>query len=282
MEPRSYARFFADQYDFTESHLTAIESSRDGLLVGRSLADREGWDVGDRIVLTSTDAVKADGSAEWGFRIAGIFDGIDKTADTSFVVMRYDYFNAARSFGVDTVGNFGILPADGTRSADVIRAIDTRFANSAFETRTRTESEFMKAFVAQFADITTIVRLIAGASFITILMIVANTMFFAIRERTMEIGVLKVLGFSGGYILRSVLAEMLWTFLLGLILGLLAAALATSALAAPLSTFVPSLVLTPRILMTAGGFAFLFALLTGGLPALNAVRVPASAALKGI
>lgn len=282
VEPRSYAAFFKDRYAFTETHLKAIEAERDGLIVGRALALREGWEVGQRVVLTATNAVKTDGSTDWHFRIVGIFDGATKSVDTNFVVMRYDYFNAARSYDRHTVGNFGVLPAEGARAADVIKAIDTRFANSAYETRTRTESEFMKAFVAQFADITTIVRLIVGASFVTILMIVANTMFFAIRERTLEIGVLKVLGFSRMYILRAVLAETLWIFTIGLSLGLLAAMGAAQVLAAPLSTIVPSLSVTPQIMLNALGLAVVFGLLTGGVPAVNAMRIPSSAALKGV
>lgn len=281
VEPRSYAAFFKDQYAFGEAQIDALESTRDGLLVGRSLAQREGWEIGQRIVLTATNTVRTDGSSDWSFVIVGVFDGASRSADTNFVVMRYDYLNAARSYDRDTVGNFGILPADGVRPADVIQAVDARFANSPAETRTRTESEFMKAFVAQFADITTIVRLIVGASFVTILMIVANTMFFAIRERTLEIGVLKVLGFSNGYILRTVLAETLWIFALGVGLGLAGAAGAASVLAAPLATVVPSLVLTPQIVLNALLLAAVFGLLTGGLPALNAMRIPSSAALKG-
>lgn len=282
VEPRSYATFFKDQYDITETHLSAMAAQRDSLIVGRALATREGWEIGQRIVLTATNSVRSDGSSDWAFQIVGIFDGLSRSADTNFVIMRYDYFNAARSFDRDTVGTFGILPAEGVRAADVIQAVDARFANSAHETRTQTESEFMKAFVAQFADITTIVRLIVGASFVTILMIVANTMFFAIRERTLEIGVLKVLGFSRMFILSNVLAETALIFALGLGLGLAAAALATSILAAPLATIVPSLTLSPAIVGSAAALAALFALLTGGIPAVTAMRIPPSAALKGV
>jgi putative ABC transport system permease protein len=167
------------------------------------------------------------------------------------------------------------------RAADVIRAVDAQFANSAAPTRTQTESDHMKAFMTQFADISTIVRLVVGAAFVTILMIVANTMVFAIRERTREIGVMKVLGFSGGYILTSVLAETITLFAFGLALGLGAAAGTLLLVAGPLSTMVPGLALGPDVALTAAGLALGFALLTGGLPALNAMRVSTRAALKG-
>ena len=57
--------------------------------------------------------------------------------------------------------------------------------------------------MAQFGNIALIVFLVVGAAFVTILMIVGNTMALSIRERTREIGVLKTLGFSGPRILAN-------------------------------------------------------------------------------
>lgn len=281
VDPRSYAAFFAEQYDFKEVELLALEAQRTGVIVGRALALREGWQIGQRIVLEAVSDMNVDGTRNWPFEIVGILDGKSAAADTNFVVFRWDYFNAARAQNRDTVSSFGVLPAPGVRPADVIREIDARFANSAFETRTRTESDYMKAFVAQFADISTIVGLVVGAAFLTILMIVANTMFFAIRERTQEIGVLKVLGFSPRYILGSVLAETVTLFIFGLGIGLAAAMLAIVLLAGQMSTIVPGMALSGEIVVKAVGLALLFAVLTGGMPALNAMRISTRNALKG-
>ncbi len=74
--------------------------------------------------------------------------------------------------------------------------------------------------IRQIADFGLIVTLVTAAAFVTILMIVANTMAFAVRERTFEIGVLKVLGFSASHVVGLVLGETLFVFLTGGLAGL--------------------------------------------------------------
>src|SRR6185503_3282924 len=108
--------------------------------------------------------------------------------------------------------------------------IDGLFANSSYETATDTEKAFNKAFAAQLGNIALIVVLVVGAAFVTILMIVGNTMALTIRERTREIGVLKTLGFSGPRVLTLVLGESVLLALLGGLPGLGLAVLATFAM----------------------------------------------------
>jgi len=279
VEPGSFTAFIGDQYDIPADALARFSQIRNGAIAGRSIATQEGWVLGQKITLTTSSFFKADGSSDFEIEIVGILDG-KQSADTHFVTARYDYINSERSIDRDTVSSFGVVPKNGVRPDDVIKAVDALFANSAYETRTQTEAEFMKAFIAQFADIATIVRLVVGAAFATILMIVANTMFFAIRERKKEIGVLKVLGFSRRFILCNVLAETFALFAIGLGLGLGFAFTAIMFLREPLRTIVPDLVLTPPIVLGATGLAVLLALATGVAPALNAIRVPPNAALR--
>ena len=202
------------------------------------------------------------------------------TTDTSFLLARADYFHAAVMRNKNRVDLFGIQPTPGTDTEALAREIDALYANSGAQTRTQSETAFMSAFLEQFANIALLVRLIVGVAFATILMIVANTMIFAIRERTLEIGVLKVLGFSGGRIMRIVLAETLVLFALGLCLGLSLTAAVIPVLADALQSVVPGLYLTPRVIATAVALAVGFALACGALPSINALRLPIAAALK--
>ena len=161
------------------------------------MARKWGWKVGDRVPIASNIFSQRSGGHTWDFTIAGIVKAKVEHVDTNFMLFQYAYFDETRSFGKDTIG-WLILQTNAPENNDrVVKAIDSMFANSTAETSTDTEKAFGTAFVAQFGNIALIVFLVVGAAFVTILMIVGNTMALSIRERTREIGVLKTLGFSG-------------------------------------------------------------------------------------
>ncbi len=277
--PASFTNFAGSQYVFPPDAVAAMEGSRDGALVGRSIADQEGWQVGQTISLNAISFETRERTRDFSFTIVGIFDS-RQPVDTHFVIVNYEYINLVRTTNKDTVSSFGLVPADGQRLDDIIIAVDDAFANSAYPTRTQTETQFMKEFVSQFADITTIVRLITTVGFATILMIVANTMYFAMRERTWEIGVFKIIGFSNSFIFTSMLAETFLLFGLGLALAYPTAYAAVAALKQPLSLIVPSISLTPAIALSAIAIAAALAAFAGGIPAFGAMRIPPLAAMK--
>ncbi len=155
----------------------------------------------------------------------------------------------------------------------VTQAIDTMFANSPYETTTDSEKAFNKAFAAQLGNIALIVGLVVGAAFVTILMIVGNTMVMAVRERTREIGVMKTLGFSGGRILRMVLGESVLLALLGGLPGLGVAFLLITKVRDGLMSFVPTLSRRPRHRGGGGRADDRVWPPHGLIPALNAMRL---------
>src|SRR5262249_8713165 len=183
------------------------------------------------------------------------------------------------SFGKDTIGWLVLQTANPAENDSIAKAIDATFANSTAETATDTEKAFNKAFAAQFGNIALIVVLVVGAAFVTILMIVGNTMALTIRERTREIGVLKTLGFTGGRILRLVLGESVLLALLGGLPGLVLAVLVTMWLRPSVSNLLPSFALTGDIAAEASGLMRALGLITGVVPALNAMRLQIATAL---
>nr|WP_244670780.1 FtsX-like permease family protein [Rhodoplanes elegans] len=273
VEPESYLRISASDFAFGPEMTQAFVRNRTGALVGRALADKWGWKVGDRIPISSSIFSQKNGTHTWDVSIVGIFDKAKPQGDSNLMFIQYPYFDETRSFGKDTIG-WLILKTESSAVNDrVIKTIDAMFANSSWETATDTEKAFNKAFVAQLGNVALIVTLVVGAAFVTILMIVGNTMVMAVRERTREIAVLKTLGFSGARVLRLVLGETLLLAFIGGTLGLGLATLFTFAMRNTLAMFVPGLQMSPGIVLTAVGFMILLGLATGLVPALNAFKL---------
>lgn len=273
VQPETYLQVVDNNYDFTPEMRDAFIRERTGALVGETLAKKWGWKVGDRVPIASNIFSQKNGSRSWDMTIVGIFKNRKPQADTNLMLFQYDYFDETRSFGKDTIGWLVLQTTSPAVNDRVAKAIDQGFANSSFETATDTEKAFNKAFVAQLGNIALIVQLVVGAAFVTILMIVGNTMVMAVRERTREIGVLKTLGFSGGRVLRLVLGETLLLALIGGLPGIALAAVATMNMRESMANFVPNLSLGPSILAIALVLMIGLGLATGLAPAIHAFRL---------
>ncbi len=280
IEPATYFDVYRSELDVRPEQLQAFISDRSSAVIGESMARKWGWKVGDRVpVASNIFTQRSNGSHTWDFTIAGIVKGKAEQVSTDFLLFQYAYFDETRTFGKDTIG-WLILQTNSPENNDrVAKTIDAMFANSTAETSTDTEKAFGKAFAAQFGNIALIVFLVVGAAFVTILMIVGNTMALSIRERTREIGVLKTLGFSGPRILRMVLGESVLLALLGGLPGLAIAALITIALRASLANIAPAFAVSPVIALQGIALMIALGLFTGVIPALNAMRLKIATAL---
>ena len=280
IEPATYFDMYRSELDIPPEQLQAFISDRSSAVIGESMARKWGWKVGDRVpVASNIFTQRSNGSHTWDFTIAGIVKGKAEQVSTDFLLFQYAYFDETRTFGKDTIG-WLILQTNSPENNDrVAKTIDAMFANSTAETSTDTEKAFGKAFAAQFGNIALIVFLVVGAAFVTILMIVGNTMALSIRERTREIGGLKTLGFSGPRILRMVLGESVLLALLGGLPGLAIAALITIALRVSLANIAPAFAVSPVIALEGIALMIALGLFTGVIPALNAMRLKIATAL---
>ena len=279
VEPQTYLDVYADDIDVPADAQQAFIRDRTGTLVGEAMARKWGWKVGDRIPISSNIFSQKNGSRTWDMTILGILAAKKPEFDTNFMVFQYAYFDETRSFGKDTVGWIVLQTTSPAANDRVAKAIDQQFANSSAETSTDTEKAFNKAFAAQLGNIALIVTLVIGAAFVTILMIVGNTMALTIRERTREIGVLKTLGFSGPRILALVLGESVLLALLGGIPGIALAALAAMALRNSMANFLPGFSVTPTVALIGVALMIGLGIVTGIIPALNAMRLKIATAL---
>ena len=255
--------------------------TRTGAIVGRTLATRHQWKIGDRVPMNSPIWPNKSGTA-WQFDIVGIYDGTKKTADTSSFFFRYDYFDEARSRGEGQVGWFQVRVDDPRRASDVSAAIDAEFANSPAETKAESEGAMFQGFAQQIGNIGLIVTAILGAVFFTILLVAGNTMAQSVRERTQELGVLKAIGFSNELVLGVVLGESLTITMLGGLVGLLLGWMMVTGLgeASFIRQFFPVFFIPARDAVMGVGFTALLGFVAGILPAVQAMRLRLADALR--
>jgi putative ABC transport system permease protein len=273
VDPESFMNLYGADLIFPDEIRQAFIHERAGVVLGEVLAKKWGWKVGDRFPLSSSIFSQKNGSHAWDVKVVGIFKGRTPQNDTNFMVMQYAYLNETRTFAKDYVSWIGLRTDSAAANTQMIKTIDALFANSPFETSTVTERAFFKAFVNQLGNIALIVVLVVGAAFVTILLIVGNTMMMAMRERAREIGVLKTLGFSDGRILRLVLGETLLLAALGGLPGLAAAGFIIWNIEGSLMKFVPAMTLQPVIALAGIGLIVTLGVFTGLIPALSAMRL---------
>ena len=258
----------------------AWQRTRDGAIVGRSLADRYGWQIGDRVTVVADIWPKRDGSNDWNFELVGIYTSPASEQSEGALLFQHEHFDEARQFARGTVGWFLVQVEDPDRADEVASAVDALFANSTNETKTQTEKAFAQGFARQFGDIGLIVTSILGAVFFTILVLTGNTMAQAVRERIPELAILKTLGFSDRAVLGLVVAEALLLILLGGLLGLALAAAAIGAVKSVLAGIgVQGISLS--VVMTGVVVMVVLGLCVGLPPALRAMRLRVVDALGG-
>src|SRR6266571_4552546 len=252
--------------------------TRTGAVVGRQLANRFNWKIGERIALVSPIWPR-QGEAAWEFEIVGIYDGAKKATDTSGFYFRYDYFDEARAVGKGMAGWYAVKVNSPERAVEAAKAIDNEFANSPYETKTEPEGAFMQGFAQQIGDIGTILIAILSAVFFTIVLVAGNTMAQSVRERTGELAVFKAMGFRNELALALVLAESLLLAGLGGLAGLGLAWLIASR-GSPVPAMLPVFYLPIRYLLIGFLLVIGLGLAAGILPALQAMRLRIADALR--
>ncbi len=280
VEPEKFLRMHPE-FILPADESNAWVTTRTGAIVGRRTANRFGWKIGDQIPLQSTIWTLPNGSRTWTFNIVGIFDGKDKGTDTTPLFFRYDYFDESRQdWGKGQVGWYTIRIKDPSQAAEVAKRVDAEFANSPTETKTEPEGAFIQGWASQIGNIVFIVAAILSAVFFTILLVTGNTMAQAVRERTGELGVLKAIGFTDGQVVALVLAESCLLSLIGGTLGLALARVITPALAQNLAGLLPMFYLPTSALFIGFGISAALGIVTGTVPALQAMRLRTADALR--
>jgi putative ABC transport system permease protein len=268
------------EYLLEDAEREAWLGNRTGAIVGRDLADRFGWEVGDRLPLQGT-IYRTQNDGPWEFTIDGIYEADQAGVDTSQFFFNYEYLAETNTQGRGAVGYYVIRIDNPARSVDVAATVDERFANSQAETKTSTEQAFAQEFANQVGNVGAMITAIVIAVLFTILLVTANTMAQSIRERTSELAVLKTLGFSNLGVLVLVLAESMLIAVVGGALGLAIGYVLISQ-GDPTGGFLPAFFVPPRDLVIGSGLALLLGVVSGLMPAVQATRLRIVDALRKV
>jgi putative ABC transport system permease protein len=215
VDPKKLFVIFAEM-QIPEDQKQAFLADRRSCILGKSVADKHGFKVGDRITLVGDIY---PGNLE--MTIKGIFDS-PLGSDTLF----FDWELIREGLPErrkDQLSSISILVDSPDSVPRVISAIDDQFRNSTVQTRTETERAFALGFLNMLGNIKAILLSICLAVTFTILLVSANTMAMSVRERVREIGILKTLGFKPHAILTIILSEAVLIAVLGTAVGYLLA-----------------------------------------------------------
>lgn len=278
VEPEEFFEVYPEYVIPAEAKKKWLET-RTGAMAGRKLANALGWKVGDKIPLQATFMTPKTGGNTWTFELVAIQDGATEEVDTSSFFFRHDYLDENRLRGGGMTGWYYIKIKDPKNAEAVVKQIDERFANSPYETKTETEKAFIKGFAEQMGNIGAIVIAIVTAVFFTILLVAGNTMAQSVRERINELGVLKAIGFTDLQMLFLVLAESLLIAIVGGAIGLFLGSMAVKS-GDPTGGALPIFRFPPNDLIMGIVFVILLGLITGAIPAIQAMRLNAVDALR--
>jgi putative ABC transport system permease protein len=219
VDPPTYLPLYPE-YRLTDAEKQAFFRDRQGVIVGRKLADKFGWKLGDQIPLRGTIF-----PGSWTFNLRGIWQGAEAKTDENQLLMHWSYLNESvrqRYPGrADQVGVYILGIDEPANAAQVGQRVDALFANSLAETMTETEAAFQLSFVSMSEAILVAVKAVSYIIVLIILAVMANTMTMTARERLAEYATLKALGFGPGFVARLLLGESLLIAAIGGVAGLL-------------------------------------------------------------
>ena len=202
------------EFLITPEELANFKKERNACVIGQDIAKQYNIKIGDQMTL--------DGDifpGRWDFVVRGIYKPKNKNTDDTQMLFHWQYVDERMKIEspirAGDVGWYIVLIKDPNQSAKISNQIDALFKNSSAETKTETEKAFTQGFVAASGAIITAMNFMSFVIIGIIMLVLANTMVMAARERTREYAVFKTLGFSTFHLVGLILGESLLISLLG-------------------------------------------------------------------
>jgi putative ABC transport system permease protein len=269
------------EIDLPDDQRDALLRTRDGITVGAKIAARFHLKLGDTLPMQSIAWTNADGSKLWPFRIVAIHN-TEPASDQVFAdraYFHYQYLDGGRVEAKGTTSRFIAAIDDAADPDDVMLRIDNEFQNSAYETTSMSEKQFIAQGIQELGNLSLFVDSILGSVAFALAFLTGTTMIQSVRERTPEFGVLKAIGFTDGNVFRIVLLESIVLSVISTGVGL---ALAGRVFPVVLQTIgMQSLPLPASLYVEGVALALALAFAVAAWPAWRARRLTIVAAISG-
>ena len=272
-------RFFGvyPDYRLPEEQKLAFVKDHSGALVGKTLAAKQGFKLGDKVRIKGNIF-----SFDLDLTVRGIYDS-DVESDYLYFPLSYiEEGMKARGIKRSFAGMFATLVDSPEHVATVAKEIDTAFANSEAQTKTESEYAFGLSFLSLLGNVKLALISICSAVAFTIVLIAGNTMALSVRERTREVGVLKTLGFPPRLVVTLLVAEAGVMSMLGGGIGLLLANVLIGVIrhGPAIVQQTKTLTLQPPVLAVLFLFSIGLGVASSAVPAWRAAHTPILEALK--
>lgn len=243
IDPASYLALYPE-YVIADAEKLAFFRDRQGAVVGRGLAKKFGWQIGDPIPLRGTIY-----TGIWTFNLRAIYDGVDAKTDENQMFVHWSFINetlrqSARR-RADAVGVYIVGIDEPNNAALISQRIDALFANSLAETLSETEKAFQLSFVSMSEAILVAIQAVSLIIVVIIMAVMANTMTMTARERLAEYATLKALGFPPAFVVGLLYGESLLIAGIGGVLGVAATLPLSAAFARATGTLFPVFQVSP-------------------------------------
>ncbi len=276
VEPESYLRAYPELTLAPEAR-EAFAKERTACIVGELLAKEFGWKIGDDVTISGTIY-----PGDWNFTIRGIYTA-KRGFDIRTMLFNWKYLDEGMPPGRQgAVGFYIITLANPADAARVAAAIDALFENSSARTLTETEKAFQEGFNVMMGNMKALVTVIGLAVVFAMMLVAANTMVMAGRERTREIAVLKALGFDDGLCQRLLLAESVTIALGGGVLGTIGAKVLVQATGFTMGGWFPTFNVEWSTVVAGLAIAVATGVVSGYFPARRARRLRIVDALRNV
>src|SRR5262245_24859295 len=265
-DAETFLQIVEGEYSMPAEQRAAWIEDRRGAIAGQTLAQKQGWKLGEQITIKG-DIYPVDVE----LILKGIYTS-KKKEDEEQLLFHHMYVEELTG-RQGNVGTYWLRVDSAENAPGVAKAIDKMTENSDAETLTETENQFFADFVSMMGNVKGLIRAIGLCVGAVILMLAANTMAMAVRERTTEVAVMKAIGFSPGKILGAIVGESLTIGLASLVLACAMGYVLYNLMGFRLPGLWTPMALTPVTVLIAAVIAIVISLVSGLIPGFSAARL---------